>query len=148
MAEFDSHSEAWKFIMDKVEEFDLCPKLAGIQKSVSDCFDYKIKKCKGACCGQESAQDYNIRVNNFLDELQDQKGELLIKEQGVFPDEESALYFINGVFAGYAFLNGQSVVSTSEEVLNMIQKVKRLPETRYILRSFIPKIKSTQIQVL
>lgn len=148
LAEFDSHSEAWKFIMDKVEEFDLCPKLAGIQKSGSDCFDYKIKKCKGACCGQESAQDYNIRVNNFLDELQDQKGELLIKEQGVFPDEESALYFINGVFAGYAFLNGQSVVSTSEEVLNMIQKVKRLPETRYILRSFIPKIKSTQIQVL
>lgn len=146
--EFDSHSEAWNFLMHKVEEFDLCPKLSGIQKAPNACFDYKINKCKGACCGEESYQTYNRRVDSFLTSIQSDQRALLIREKGIFPNERSALYFEKGVFAGYGFFDENTEGQQAEHILGALQKVKHQPETRYILRAFVTKVNPSQIQVI
>jgi len=138
--EFDSHSEGWKFIIEQTESFQLCPKLTGIQKTPSQCYDHQINKCLGACCGKESAEVYNQRVSEFLDSLQQQNGAILIKEKGISPEESCALYFENGVFSAYGFFDTDYFYSHEDEILNALTKVKHLPETKYILRSFIPKI--------
>jgi DNA polymerase III subunit epsilon len=143
--EFDSHSEGWKFIIEQTESFQLCPKLTGIQKTPSQCYDHQINKCLGACCGKESAEVYNQRVSEFLDSLQQQNGAILIKEKGISPEESCALYFENGVFSAYGFFDTDYFYSHEDDILNALTKVKHLPETKYILRSFIPKIPQRNI---
>jgi DNA polymerase-3 subunit epsilon len=145
--EFDSHSEAWKFLMDKVEEFDLCPKLAGIQKAPNECHDYKINKCRGACCGKESSKVYNKKINQFIDSIESNYKSILIREKGIHPNEHSALYFEKGVFSGYGFFDENMEAQQAEYIIGALQKVKHQPETRYILRSFVTKINPIQIQV-
>ncbi|MFD2201177.1 exonuclease domain-containing protein [Shivajiella indica] len=143
--EFDNHSEAWKFITEQTQSFQLCPKLTGIQKTPSHCYDHMVNKCLGACCGKESVTDYNLRVNDFLESINNQSGAILIKEKGISPEESCALYFENGVFKAYGFFDTSYFFSHEGEVLEALTKVKHLPETKYILRSFIPKISPRNI---
>jgi DNA polymerase III subunit epsilon len=145
ICEFDSHSEGWKFIMEQTEIFQLCPKLTGIQKTPSHCYDHQINKCLGACCGKEGTENYNKRAGKFLDSIRQQNGSIIIKEKGVIPEESCALYFENGVFSAYGFFDTDYFYSHEEEILGAMTKVKHLPETKYILRSFIPKISPRNI---
>lgn len=146
--EFESHSEGWKYLMDQVAVFNLCPKLAGIQKTAGACYDYQIQKCQGACCHQESPEEYNQKANDFLASITGQEGAVIIKEKGILPNETAFLYFEKGVFSAYGFLNKEDSYSDEFEILGSLKKVKHLPETKYILRSFFPKLSINQILVV
>lgn len=147
IAEFMSHAEAWKFLKEKVEAHELCPKLSGIQKTAGPCYDFADGKCRGACCGAESAEDYAARFDEAIRSFS-QKGEILIKDRGISKDQQVALYFLDGVFAAYGYLGTDEDFSGSEAVLDRLQKVKPIPDTRYIFRSFLTKIPLNRIQVL
>lgn len=145
LIEFDTHSEAWKFILDKTEEFELCPKLTGIQKTPLACYDYKIGKCEGACCDLESAKVYNKKAEKFIATLLTDKGSVLIRDKGRSADENCALFFENGIFKAFGFISQEEFLSNNEEIVGRLQSVKHIPETKYILRSFIPKIHERNI---
>ncbi|PSL07463.1 exonuclease domain-containing protein [Cecembia rubra] len=140
LLEFDSHSEAWKYIMEQTEHFELCPKLTGIQKTAMECYDHQINKCLGACCGKEKVEVYNKRAQKFIDSIQSEKGSVLIKEKGRSVNETCALLFENGILAAYGFISQEEYLENNEEILNRLERVKHIPETKYILRAFLPKI--------
>lgn len=146
--EFESHSEGWKYLLDQVESFHLCPKLSGIQKTTGACYDYPNQKCQGACCSQESPEVYNRKANDFLASVTGQVGDVLIKEKGNHPEETAFLYFEKGIFSAYGFLNQEDSFFDQNEILESLKKVRHLPETKYILRSFFPKLSMNQIMVL
>ncbi|MCL6257509.1 exonuclease domain-containing protein [Aquiflexum sp. TKW24L] len=148
LLEFEFHSEGWKYLMDQVEVYQLCPKLSGLHKTVGACYDFQIHKCKGACCNHESPEDYNQRVLQFMDSIVEQDGAVMIKQMGIYPNETAFLYFEKGVFAAYGFLNKEDAFTDETEILQNLKKVKHLPETKYILRSFLPKISLNQILVV
>ncbi|ERM81280.1 hypothetical protein P872_10025 [Rhodonellum psychrophilum GCM71 = DSM 17998] len=146
--QFDSHSEAWKFLMDNVETFELCPKLSGMQKSNEACFDHKIQKCKGACCGKEQPDSYNERVQLFLSTIDELSGSILIREKGRNKEEQAAMFFENGLFSGYGFISHSESISKLSEVFDVLKKVKMIPESKYILKSFLGKIPMNNIMVI
>lgn len=146
--EFESHSEGWKYLMEQVEIFQLCPKLSGIQKTGGACYDFQIQKCLGACCNQESPEFYNARANGFLGSLLEKDGAMMIRETGIYPNEVAFLYFEKGVFSAYGFLDKEMSYADENEIIQNLKKVKHLPETKYILRSFITKISLDQIIVV
>ena len=43
------------------EENMLCPKIMGLEKGKGACFNYQLEKCSGACVGDESSVEYNLR---------------------------------------------------------------------------------------
>jgi DNA polymerase-3 subunit epsilon len=137
---FDSHSEAWNFMIGQTEKFDLCPKLTGIQKTTKHCYDYQVGKCQGACITQENPENYNKKANDFVSSIRSERGNILIKEKGKTPEESCAMLFENGVFTGYAFISQEEFLHQNEEILSRLNRVKPIPETKYILRSFIPKV--------
>ena len=145
---FDSHSAAWKFLLDNVETFGLCPKLSGVQKTPGVCYDFKIQKCRGACCGKEDPADYNFRVSTFLNSLKNHEGKILIREKGRTMEEETALLFENGVFSAYGFIDKTMEVSHPSDVVNSLRKVIKLPESSYILRTFLSQIPMHNIQMV
>lgn len=59
---YTTRGNARDFLNQAVKDYGLCPKLMGLEKSQGNCFLYQLKKCGGACCGQEAYSDYNQRL--------------------------------------------------------------------------------------
>jgi DNA polymerase III subunit epsilon len=148
LIQFDNHSEGWKFLMDNVREYRLCPKLSGIQKTPNECYDVKLNTCNGACCGKEDPEFYNKRAKQFIKTLRQQSGNIIIKDKGRTTLEETALYFENGVFSGYGYFSQEMELRNDKEILDSLKKVKQHPDSKYILRSFLAKIPINQIKII
>jgi DNA polymerase III subunit epsilon len=59
---YTTKGKARDFLRQAVKDYDLCPKLAGLEKSSGACFWHQLRKCSGACLGQEPAGRYNRRL--------------------------------------------------------------------------------------
>lgn len=103
--EFGSRREAKSFILDVIERFELCQKLNGLENvnRVGSCFQYQLHNCNGGCIGEESAEDYNLRIEKF----ESQYG--YTNESGIFTStgrKKSEISFIvldNGIITGFGF---------------------------------------------
>jgi DNA polymerase-3 subunit epsilon len=62
LAVYTRRSRARESLNDIQKLYELCPKLLGLEKSKTSCFLYQLHKCRGACAGHETAEDYNKRV--------------------------------------------------------------------------------------
>lgn len=58
---FTTTGVARRSLHTAARNFYLCPKLLGLEKAKSACFQLQLKKCYGACGGVESPEDYNAR---------------------------------------------------------------------------------------
>ena len=58
---FRSKGSARRFLTEIMQNFYLCPKLLGLEKSKSGCFRTQLSKCWGVCKGDEPATTYNLR---------------------------------------------------------------------------------------
>ncbi len=63
---FPSLAAAKSFLIEAQGRLQLCPKLLGLEKGRHGCFSFQLKKCHGACVGEESPVAYNIRVVEAL----------------------------------------------------------------------------------
>jgi DNA polymerase III subunit epsilon len=59
---YSTRGKSRQFIGDIIRDFGLCPKLMGLEKTSGACFSYQLKRCSGACRGQEAAAAYNARL--------------------------------------------------------------------------------------
>jgi DNA polymerase-3 subunit epsilon len=62
LAVYPRRSRARDSLNDIQKLYELCPKLLGLEKSKGACFLSQLHKCRGACAGRESAEDYNKRA--------------------------------------------------------------------------------------
>lgn len=62
LATYPRPSQAKSGLETKLRQFDLCPKLLGLDRSKGACFWYQLSKCHGACIGEEPAETYNARL--------------------------------------------------------------------------------------
>lgn len=59
-------------LLNIVKKYELCSKLSGIEMVKAACFNFQLKRCKGACIGVEPAETYNKRVMAAFEEYQKQ----------------------------------------------------------------------------
>ena len=45
----------------------LCPQVLGLEKGSGPCFQYQVHRCLGACAGEESPEQHNLRLLSALD---------------------------------------------------------------------------------
>ncbi|UCS91627.1 GIY-YIG nuclease family protein [Echinicola marina] len=145
---FKSHHDAWSYLLEKVAHYNLCPKLCGIQKTAAECYDYKLGKCEGACCGQEDAASYNQRVGDWLQQMKKERARLLIKEKGRGAGEDAAILFEDGVLKAYGFVNREDDVVADTGFLDFLDPVKPVSETTYILEQYLAKNFSSNVIML
>lgn len=58
---YETRTKAKKRLDEITRQFQLCPKLMGLEKTTAACFSYSLGRCKGACIGKESAELYDRR---------------------------------------------------------------------------------------
>ena len=72
--------------------YNLCQKLTGLYVSKTNCFQYTIKECDGACIGRISFEEYNKRVQEFIDKNSFENQNLMIIDRGRTVNERSGYF--------------------------------------------------------
>jgi DNA polymerase-3 subunit epsilon len=95
---FPAKTRAKALLQSLAAEFELCWKALGVQQTEGACFARQLHRCRGACVGEESMLQHNLRL---LDALGDHRfpawpwdGPIAIKEK--HPDHGwERLYLVN-----------------------------------------------------
>jgi DNA polymerase-3 subunit epsilon len=59
---FSSKTHAQKRLRALAAEHQLCLVVLGLEQSTRSCFGYQLRRCLGACVGEESVTDHNTRL--------------------------------------------------------------------------------------
>lgn len=135
---FTSQMAAKSFLFTLAEENRLCQKLCGLYESANSCFQYKIKECYGACVGEESPEDYNIRVQEIIDRYVYKNQSFMIIDHGKTDEENSVVWVENGKYRGFGFASKQ--VDGYDTLSYLRDCVKPYHENKYvhsIIRSYL-----------
>jgi len=102
---FSSRERARSKLESLTGKYDLCQKLAGLYKCDGPCFQHHVGICRGACCGKETAADYNLRATKAIEEFVFSRRNFFIIDRGRNDEEKSAVRIINGKYSGYGYFN-------------------------------------------
>ncbi len=101
---FTSLQSGKKYLDFWMNEFGLCQKFCHLHKGETSCFNYTIKKCAGACIGEEPTDDYNERVNDLIKNLSFNNESFLIVDKGRKSNEYSFVAIEDGQYKGYGYI--------------------------------------------
>ncbi len=121
--EFGSRREAKDFILNTIENFQLCQKLNGLENvnRVGSCFQFQLHNCNGGCIGEESSDDYNLRIEQFEAQYGYTQESGIYTAPGRKKSEISFILLDNGIITGFGFtsismgLNMGSLMLLTEE---------------------------------
>jgi|WetSurMetagenome_2_1015567.scaffolds.fasta_scaffold11125_4 DNA polymerase III subunit epsilon len=88
-----------------VERYNLCQKLSGLYETDGACFHHQVGICRGACCGKETAEEYNERATKAIEEFIFTRRNFFIIDKGRDEEERCAVKIVNGKYAGYGYFN-------------------------------------------
>lgn len=142
---FSNRDSAKSFVLKAIEEYNLCQKLTGIYKTKNSCFKYDIKACHGACVGKEDFQEYNERVETFINKNSYKNKTMVIVDRGRDIDERSAIYIENGVFRGIGFFNLNYQINNVDVLESIITPMENNRDTQHIIQSYIRRNKRLKI---
>jgi DNA polymerase III subunit epsilon len=63
---YRSRTQANSVLRDLANTHHLCRKILGLEKSSRGCFNLQLKRCRGACIGNESLASHNRRLQQAL----------------------------------------------------------------------------------
>ncbi|WP_347926406.1 exonuclease domain-containing protein [Pontimicrobium sp. SW4] len=134
---FSNMQSAKSFISRAVDEHNLCQRLAGLHHSNSNCFNYTIKQCFGACIDEEHFETYNKRALNIIDYYSFDNENMVIVDRGRAVDERSAVLIENGVFKGYGFYNLNYQVNNLEVLQSIITPMQHNRDSQHIIQTYL-----------
>ena len=88
---FSSRSSAESLLWALIEEFVLCAKISNLEKATESCFNHSVKKCYGACIGEELVDEYNTRVQLGLNHIVRLPENAEIKVPSDYPDDNDLI---------------------------------------------------------
>ena len=135
--QFYTREEAIQFMEHLCEEFELCPKYCGLQQGVANCNHYKIHTCSGACSGDLSVADYNLRVSKALDYIHQYEQSCLLVEKGRETGEKSFIYLKQGRFSGYGFIDDAADFNHHEDFEHYLIPQKSSAYADRIVRRYL-----------
>jgi DNA polymerase III subunit epsilon len=142
---FSSPQDAKNSLFRITSHYNLCQKFTGLYETKNECFQYKIKECDGACIGKVSAEDYNARVQEFIDKNTFENQNMIIIDKGRNISEKSAVLIENGVYKGYAFYDLNYQIHNPEVLKNILIPMQNNRDVKNIIRSYVRKSKFLKV---
>ena len=142
---FASIAEAKNFLFKITDHYHLCQKFTGLYQTKKECFQYTIKECDGACLGNVSPEEYNQRVQDFIDHNSFETENMMLIDRGRNSTENSAILIENGIYKGYAFYDLNSQITQIEVLKDILIPMQNNRDTRNIIQSFLRKGKVIKI---
>lgn len=142
---FSSKGDAWSFMWEKVKDYDLCPKLSGLQVAKGLCFSHQTGSCKGACQGVEKVKKYNKRVQQAIDTFFEAGQTVAIVGKGRRPEEKSVVLVENGNYLGFGFFDETESISNLDSAKNFIKPSKDNRVVQNIVNSYLTNPKGVEL---
>jgi DNA polymerase-3 subunit epsilon len=142
---FSTKGEAWNFLWEKVREYDLCPKLSGLQVSKGLCFDYQTGECKGACMCLETVKRYNKRFEKAIQSFSAQGSSVAILGKGRSTEEQSLVLIEKGNYFGYGFLDNNISISDFESARTLVRKSVETPTVQNLINSYLTNPRGAEV---
>ncbi len=142
---FASIQEGKNALFRITSHYQLCQKLTGLYVTKSNCFQYSIKECDGACIGAVSAEEYNARVQNFIDKNSFENQNMLLIDKGRTISERSVIMIENGIYKGYAFYDLNYQINNIEILRNIIIPMQNNRDTKNIIQGHVRRNKTLKI---
>lgn len=142
---YSSSTEAKEHLFFLTEQFRLCQRLNGLYPGSGACFHHQIGQCEGACCGKETPEAYNRRVEEALERYHFDHDNFYVFDTGRETDEISVVKIEDGVYKGFGFMPANELHNVPEVADEYIKSYPDNREVRQIIRSFLKKNKVLKI---
>ncbi|CAN5439792.1 exonuclease domain-containing protein [soil metagenome] len=136
---FTSHISARERLNEWIDEHILCYNYCGLNADGGECFHHPIKRCYGICCGEEVAEDYNLRAKRITDEFLFPEKNFLILDKGHHNDEQSIILIENGHYAGYGYFDVSDPVTSPQELRAYVKKTTFYPDADALVRWYLKR---------
>ncbi len=132
--------ERAKEVLEKiVNDYNLCQQVNAGIKSAEPCFQYEVDKCKGACIKEESREEYNQRLNEFIKTTEFPSETFIVIDKGRHGIEKSFYLVENNVFKGFGYYEYHHQIKTLEKIHNILIPIEEKDEVRNMLKYFLFK---------
>ncbi len=132
--------ERAKEVLEKiVNDYNLCQQVNAGIKSAEPCFQYEVDKCKGACIKEESREEYNQRINEFIKTTEFPSETFIVIDKGRHGIEKSFYLVENNVFKGFGYYEYHHQIKTLEKIHNILIPIEEKDEVRNMLKYFLFK---------
>jgi len=142
---FASIQEAKNALFRITAHYNLCQKYTGLYITKNECFQYKIKECDGACIGIILPEEYNERVQGFIDKNSFETESMILVDRGRNSSEHSAILIENGIYKGYAFYDLNYQITQIDILKNILIPMQNNRDTRNIIQAYIRKSKTIKV---
>ena len=134
---FSTKGDAWNFLWEKVREFNLCPKLSGLQLSKGLCFQHQTGECKGACQGIETVKKYNKRALTGIASFKAAGESVAIVGKGRNTEERGMVLVEKGAYIGFGFVGKDMAVTDFEMARRYVKAGPETPAVQNLINSFL-----------
>lgn len=142
---FSTKGDAWNFLWEKVREYELCPKLCGLQVAKGLCFNYQTGECHGACLCVESVQEYNRRIEAAIRSALQKGNSAAIIGKGRSTDEHSLILVENGTYSGFGFFGKDVTISNVDSARTFVKSSIETPTVQNLINSYMTNPRGTRI---
>ncbi len=142
---FTSLNEARSALFRITAHYKLCQKLTSLYNTKKECFQYALKECDGACIGAISTDEYNARVQEFINKNSFENQNMIIIDKGRKISEKSAILVENGIYKGFAFYDLNYQITNPDVLRNIIIPMQNNRDVKNILQSHVRKSKFLKI---
>lgn len=142
---FTSLQQAKTRVEKMIAHYGLCMKLCGLHYTENACFNHSIKKCNGACIGEETPEEYNKKVKELMAHFSFEEKNMMIIGKGRQPAEKSAVLIENGVIKGFAFYELNHQLNSPDIIKNLLTPLEDNKDARRIIKSYLYSDKALKI---
>lgn len=142
---FTSLLEGKNYLFKVTEKYNLCQRINGLYDTKTSCFQYDLKQCYGACIDKETPEEYNARVNQFIEENTFSKNNMVIVDRGRTHDERSAIVIQNGQLSGYCFYDLNYQINNLEILQKIIIPMQNNRDSKNIIQGYLRKHKVMKV---
>lgn len=142
---FTNKAEAWSFLWEKVKEYELCPKLSGLQLAKGLCFSHQSGTCKGACQGVESVKKYNKRLESAVSSFLEEGPTVAMIGKGRQSNEKSVVLVEKGSYVGFGFVGEEVVFRDVETVRQWVEPSRENRIVQNVVNSYLTKPRGVEL---
>lgn len=134
---FANIAKAKNYLELLLDEHHLCQTYCTSGNATSMCFNHQIKKCNGICVGEESVEEYNLRVQKIIDKKSFNPKHFFIIDKGRNPNENALIMVLNSKYYGYGYIDKNEQITNREQLTEYITSTTYFDDANNLLRGWI-----------
>jgi len=124
-----------------MDHFGICMQKTSMMSAERVCFNYTLKKCDGACVGEESPKAYVHKIAALIDSFSYPHSDFLILEKGRKNGESAFVYISETQFRGYGYFELNHQIKTKKQIESRLIAIQDNPDTQKLIHSFLTRKK-------